>query len=281
MIPLLVTGQNLAGLQESPYTSATHEKIHYGVRAGVNLTTSQFGHGTRESLQPLHSTGWTVGALAAYRFNHRFGLKAELGYTKKVNRFQDDSLGYENKLNLHLADFSLIVQCRYPVNIGELQSDFYFGAGPNVSYWMGSDGSLTTTAGTFDYPVVLSGEQAASMETLYLTGTNRWLLGLDVAAGIMMPVNRTHRLLVELRASMGFTTLGETWSTVYLEGLTSPDPAFLTQRLNSLTLSATYAFSYNLMESKFGRSTKEKEVKKRDPRKQKKDKSYLDTRIKK
>ncbi len=281
LIPLLVKSQNTSGLRESPYTPTTHERIHYGIRAGLNLTKCQFGEGTRQSLQPLTSLGWMVAGIAAYRFNHRFGLKAELGYTRKVSKFQDDSLGYENRLNLHLVDFSLIAYCRYPIHIGKLKSDFYFGAGPSLSYWIGSDGSLTTTNGTLHYPVVLSVEPQTSTETMYLTGTNQWQLGLDVGAGIMVPVTRVQRLLLELRANIGFTSLGDPESTAHFQGLSALDPYFLTQKLHSLTLSASYVFSYNLLESKLGRSTKEKTIKKRDPRKQKKDKSYLDTRIKK
>lgn len=281
LFPLLVLGQSISGLQESPFSPATHEKIHYGIRAGLNLTTSQFGGGTWQSLQPLPAFGWMVAGVAAYRFNHRFGLKAELGYTRKVSKFQDDSLAYENKLNLHLADLSLIAYCRYPIKLGNLKSDLYFGAGPGISYWMGSDGTLKTTSGSFNYQVVMSGEAATSMETLYLTGTNLWLFSLDVGAGILLPITRVQRLILELRANIGFTSLGGPESMAYFQGLGIPDPDFLTQKLHSLTLSASYVFSYNLMESKLGRSTKEKTVKKRDPRKQKKDKSYLDTRIKK
>lgn len=280
-LPLLAFGQNNSGLQESPYTPATHEKIHYGIRAGLNMTIGQLSGGNRPSLQPLPAFGWMVAGVAAYRFNHRFGVKAELGYSRKVSKLQDDSLGYENKLNLHLADFSLIAYYRYPITMGKLKSELYFGAGPNISYWMGSDGSLTTSSGTTNYPVVMSGEPAATMETMYMTSTNRWQLGLDIGAGIMLPITRAQRLLLELRANIGFTSLGEPESMVNFQGQNYSDTGLLTQKLHSLTLSASYVFSYNLLESKLGRSTKEKTVKKRDPRKQKKDKSYLDTRIKK
>lgn len=280
-LPLLAFGQSNSGLQESPYTPATHEKIHYGIRVGLNMTTGQVSGETRPSLQPFPALGWMVAGLASYRFNQRFGIKAELGYARKVSKLKDDSLGYKNTLNLHLADFSFIANYRYPITLGKLKSELYFGAGPSISYWLGSDGSLATSGGTSNYSVVMSEETATTMETMYLTGTHPWQLGLDVGAGIMLPITRVQRLLLELRANIGFTSLGEPGSMVTFQGQNFSDTGLLTQKLHSLTLSASYVFSYNLLESKLGRSTKEKTVRKRDPRKQKKDKSYLDTRIKK
>lgn len=277
--PRFTAGQS--GVQsESPYTASTHERIHYGLKASLNLNFSQFAVAHNPALDAEPSLGWSIAGLASYRFNTRYGIKAEMGYTYARSKYTYDSASYVNQLNLHLLDLHVLANRRFLIGRGSRPTELYLGIGPILSYWISSDGTVTSTASTLDYTVVF-GEPAAGTNTLYAQAANRWLFGAELSVGTMIPITRTQRLLIELRGSLGLTTLMQAPAVWAPAG--SPmneNPYLLNQRIHAASLSASYVFAYNLMHARLGKSNKDKTVKKRDPRKQKKDKSYLNTRIK-
>ncbi len=278
--PIASNGQNTGGLKESPYTQATHERIHYGLRAGLNFSSGKLSGDS--PLDAMPSFGWTGAGVASYRFNSRYGLKAEFGFTRKVTKYQADSLEYENTLRNDFLEVALVGTRRFPLKLGSNSADFFLEFGPSLSYWLGSTGSVNSTSGSFDYNADFSGKQDSTGMTLILSGANRWLVGAEIGAGVMVPFARNHRLLLELRATLGITPLGKEESAAQFNfpvaGADYFNAGFLEQRIHSLTLSASYVFSHNLMQAKLGKSNKT--IKKRDPKKEKKDKNYLDTRIK-
>ncbi len=279
---LCAVGQDFSEVKESPYTASTYERLHFGLRAGVNFSTGQF-ESSQEDLRSRWSVGWMAAGMATYRFNRHFVLRSDLGYSRRESWFRNDSANYDNRLKLDFAELALLAQRRFEAVIGDMHTDIYLGAGPTLSYLLGSSGTIEGPSASMDYGIVLNGLTDTSLHAVYAVGANRWLLGIDLGAGIMMPVAHTQRILLEVRASFGLTPLGNPGSDIQvnLPPYFSPDGSnFLQQRIQSVTFSASYVFAHNILKSKLGRSTKEKDVKKRDPRKQKKDKTYLDTRIK-
>lgn len=265
---------------ESPYTPRSHEKIHYGLRGSLNMNLSQFEPSTNPTLKPEPALGWSVAGLASYRFNAHYGIKAEFGYSFARSIYSDDSTTYTNRINLHLLDLHLLASRRYALGHNTRSTELYIGLGPVISYWLGASGSLSLPGSTTEYTVVFD-EPGAEANVLYVQAANRWLFGAELRVGTMVPISKTNRLLIELSGVAGltaFTKSASSWSPIG-PPLTVETNMF-NQQLHTVSLSASYVFAHNLMHARLGKSSKDKTVKKRDPRKQKKDKGYLNTRIK-
>ncbi len=278
-------GQGTIPSKESPYTLKSYEKIMWGIRSGINLTTPHFEDGsTRQLLSAKSTLGWMLGGLAQFKIQSRYAIQAEVSYSREPNRFAFDHGRSEMELALSFLDVKLLFLRRFPFHLGSLPSEAYFGAGPTLAYWLDTSAKMDTAGHSYSLEVSWDGTPSASTNSLSLTGANRWLLGIDLAAGMSVPVASRQRLLLELRGSLGITNLGGPNSTAILNPPYSPSgvlPADLLKcNLTTFSLTASYVFTYNLMESKLGRSNKDNVSKKRKKKPQKKDKNYLNTRIK-
>ena len=271
----LVLGQELETPKESPFDAKSYERFLWGLRAGINVTTPHFDDdAAQESLNSLSTVGWTVGTVAQFKLTSRYAFQAEVGYSRKTSRFTFDADGSENRMDMDFLDMSLLLRRRFPVEWGKnIHSDLFIGVGPNINYWMGASGSITTFSGTTDYTVVIDGVPDGNYNNLYLNGVNQWLIGIDLGVGINAPITPHQKIFIEFRASLGQTNLGKSSSTSFINLVGFPGSTLqenlLLQNLKTFSITAAYTFSFNYLESKMGHSTKEKMIKKRKPAKRK------------
>lgn len=275
VLPALVLGQDLETPKESPFAAKSYEKFLWGFRAGLNVTTPHFEDpDARNVLNGLPTVGWTIGGVAQFKLSERYAFQSEVGYTRKTSRFTFDADHSENRLDMDFVDISLLLRRRFVFTWGkDIHSDVFIGAGPNINYWFGASGMITTFSGETPYDVVIDGVPDANYNNMYLNGVNSWLYGIDLGVGINAPITAHQKLFIEFRATLGQTNLGEPSGTAFtnLVGFNGStfQQNFLKQNLKSFSITASYTFSFNYLESRMGHSTKEKMIKKRKPAKRK------------
>lgn len=281
--PALSLAQDVPLPDESPYTLSTHERIHVGVRLGGALTQPTPTSGS--TLSGATSWGWMVGGMATYKLDRRYQLEAGVAYQQQSSKLKDNPTGSESRMRLNLLTWNASVRRTNLVTRGSgIWSDFYVCFGPSFSYWLNGTNKFTTPAGQTEYDVLFLNETNQTTVGLQVTGVARWLVSADLGAGFSVPIARQQKIFLEVRGSFGLTPLGAETANAFIVSEPSTLPLqvneVIQQRLNQVWLTASYTVVHNSMKSRLGRSTKEKNVKRRDPRKQKKDKTYLNTRLK-
>lgn len=274
-LPVLVVGQEIETPKESPFDVHSYEKFLWGIRAGFNVTTPHFEDAdARDELHSQTTLGYTIGAVAQFKLTNRYAFQAEVGYSRKTHRFTFEPDLSENRMDMDIIDMSLLLRRRFMVEWGKsIRSDIFIGVGPNINYWMDATGLITTSAGESPYNIVFDGVPDANYNNMYLNGINRWLFGIDIGAGINFPITPKQKVFVELRASLGQTNLGGSSSSAFINLIGFGGSAFqenlLKSNLKSFSITAAYTFSLNYMQSKMGRSSKDKMEKRKKPAKRK------------
>ncbi len=273
ILPNLVLAQEPETTKESPFDAKSYEKFLWGFRGGLNMTTQHFEDpDARQQLDAQPALGWTLGAVAQFKLTNRYAFQTELGYSKKTSRFTFDGGQAENTMSMDFLDVSLLLRRRFMFTWGkDIRSDVFIGVGPNINYWLGAQGKITTSAGDTNYEIVMNGTPDANYNNMYLNEVNRWLFGIDLGVGINAPITQHQKIFVEFRASLGQTNLGSPTSTTFINLVGFGGSAFqenlLQSNLKTFSITAAYTFSLNYLESKMGHSNKEKMFKKRKPAK--------------
>jgi len=143
----------------------------------------------------------------------------------------------------------------------DVRSQLFFNIGPNIEYWLNGKGNLGAGGDPTKYNIVFDQEPDADFTTNYYNEVNRWLFGIDFGVGMEAPITSTQKVLVEMRFTFGQTNLGKDDSSSTIEILGFQDD--LRMNMKTLSVSAAYIFGFDLKESKMGRSTKDKIVKRR------------------
>ncbi|MBL7852378.1 MAG: PorT family protein [Cyclobacteriaceae bacterium] len=275
VLPALVMGQELETPKETPFAAKSYEKFLWGFRAGINVTTPHFEDpDARSVLNGLPTVGWTVGGVAQFKLSERYAFQTEVGYTRKTSRFTFDADNSENRMDMDFLDISLLLRRRFYFSWGkDIHSDVFIGVGPNINYWFGASGTITTFSGETPYNIVIDGTPDANYNNMYFNGVNSWLYGIDIGVGINAPISARQKVFVEFRATLGQTNLGEPSGTAFINLVGFNGSTFqqnlLKQNLKTFSITASYTFAFNYLESKMGHSTKDKMIKKRKTSKRK------------
>lgn len=272
-LPNLVAGQDVEPVKESPFDAKSYERFLWGFRGGINITTPHFEDpDARKQLDAQTNLGWTIGTVAQFKLTNRYAFQAELGYTRKTSSFIFNGGDGTNTMGMDFLDMSLLLRRRFMFEWGKsIHSDIFIGVGPNINYWLGAQGKITTAAGDTEYTIVMDGTPDANYNNMYLNGVNRWLFGIDLGVGINAPISQHQKIFIEFRASLGQTNLGSPSSTTFINLVGFGGSAFqenlLKANLKTFSITAAYTFSTNYLESKMGKSNKANMVKKRKPAK--------------
>jgi hypothetical protein len=97
-------------------------------------------------------------------------------------------------------------------------------------------------------------------DKMYLRDVNRWLFGIDIGVGFNAPLKRNRKLSTELRFTSGHTFFGTKYSASN-RTLGFTDNLRANEKVISLTVA--YVIDVNVQEGRKGKSTKDKEVKRK------------------
>jgi hypothetical protein len=245
------------------YQFSLAQNFSLGIKAGVNSTWANFPDSdVRAQFSSGVKLGYTVGGVIEFPLKKRYSFTTEFAYAQKGRKvkFNDDT--WQNNATYHFMDFSMALRRSYDVHIKkDVQSRLFFNIGPNIEYWMDGKGTVSTDAVSSPYTVVFNKQPDANFNFNYVNNVNRWLFGLDVGVGVDANITKTQRLHTELRFTYGHTYLGAKNSSSHVEILGFEDS--LQANLKTLSLTVSYMFDFDLKKSKMGRSTKDREIKKK------------------
>jgi hypothetical protein len=249
-------------------TPSFGQKFSMGVKGGVLGNKPAFGDKSDKSrYKHKISLGYQIGGFISFPLKGKYDCVIEGGYAQRGRNYQWGS--YENKAVYKFVDMALLLRREFKFNIGKnIPADWYFNVGPNISYWLSGKGTVgsVTNDGT-NYTVVFN-EPAdlGEFNTMYLNNINRWLFGANVGVGMHAPITKTQRVSIEARFMWGHTYYGDRNSSSY-SWVSFEDNLKANEKFLSLT--AAYTFDFDLQKAKAGRSTKDKEIKRKGGNKKK------------
>jgi hypothetical protein len=246
------------------------QEFSLGLKAGPLLAWSRFGDRMdAKQFDNRPVIGFYGAGIIGFPLGKSYSCILEGGFSQKGRhlRFND---GYgKNKATYYYTDAVLLLRRGYTVNLGPyLPADIFVNIGPHINYWLGGKGTigLADNDGS-PYSVVFDQEpDLGQFDKMYLNNVNRWLFGLDIGVGMIAPITKTQKVLVELRYTSGHTFYGNRNSATY-SWVEFEDNLRANEKVLSIT--AAYMFGFNLQEAKKGRSTKDKEVKRKPVKKNK------------
>ena len=186
----------------------------------------------------------------------------KFGFSQRGRKITFNEDSWENTAVYYFADASMMLRRSFPLNLGpNIPSQWFVNVGPRVSYWISGKGKVDA-GGSYNYTVVFTEmPQEVSepdFDKMYMRDVNRWLFGIDVGVGFNAPLKQNRKLSTELRFTSGHTFLG-TKTSATNRTLGFSDNLRANEKI--LTLTVAYVIDVNVQESRKGKSTKDKEVK--------------------
>jgi hypothetical protein len=240
------------------------QKYSIGLKAAPNLTIARYRDSDlKDQLDPSFVFGYTVGAQIKFPLKDRYSFFTEVGFARKGRNTQFDLDG-RNKGIYYFLDASMALRKSFKVKLfKDIPTSMFINVGPNIAYWLGGRGTLTyDPGGSGRYDIVFDQEPTSDFTKYYYNNVNRWLFGLDIGVGGDAPLLRKQKIYSEFRVTLGQTQLGKKNSTTSIELVPRPNDSLLCN-LIALQFQLTYTLEFDTRGSKRGKSTKDKETKRR------------------
>jgi len=251
-------------------TKSSAQKFSLGLKGGPLILWTAYGDSDdKAAFDSGVKLGYSLSGVIGFPLKNKYDCIFEGGYSQRGRVLYFNNGFGKNEATYHFTDFTLLLKKSFSFNLSEqVVADWYFTIGPNISYWLSGDG----TVGSADndgraYTVVFNKEYTGLIDNnMYLNDVNRWLFGINLGIGMRAPLGSNRNLNVELRFTSGHTFFGDRNSASY-NWVAFEDNLRANEKILSLT--GAYTINVNLRDRKKGRSTKDREVK-RKPVKRKK-----------
>jgi len=249
--------------------SAFCQKYSLGLKGGPLITWASFGDkDDKADFSHKIKPGGYLAGLVIFPLKNRYTLQTEFGASMRGRRITFNNDEWENNATYYFADGAMLLRKAFPLRLGpNIPSTWFVDIGPHISYWIDGKGKITA-GGSYSYSIVFEEMPETPTEpdfnTMYIVDENRWLFGLDIGVGVNAPLAAKRSLLVELRFTSGHTFFG-TRGSASNRTLGFTDNLRSNEKVVSLTL--TYVLDVNVQESRKGKSTKDKEIKRNSRRK--------------
>lgn len=229
--------------------SGSAQHIRTGFKFGTQMSRPYYEDDNfYQEYTPKHRLGFNVGGVVNWKASDYFALHVELLYNR-INKYLIGTDGYSvNKDQFNYLTAPVLLRASAPVG----QAEVYLNAGPSISYWLGGRGFVRHTelveleVYELDHRIAFNDEpnDDYASGTAYITEANRIQLGLDIGAGVMIPMNGQY-LMVDVRYHWGHTNMAEP-EAKYLPGLLyyNDDLSFAH---HSFSASVAYLFEFDLI----------------------------------
>ena len=240
-------------------------QVYVGPMAGGQLSWTKFDNEDfydAYSIKPVF--GYHAGANISLKVRNRFFLHTSFLFATKGRKLkgkQDPLL--TNRVRYDYIDIPIIYAVDFRGRLGSgKEFKYYFGIGPNVSYWLGGKGKLYNSdleesaefaARDLEYTIVFEDEQAdVPPGQMNVAQPNRIQLGLNVASGLVFEPQPHQRILLMFRYELGHSFLSREgngiFAPTYYEDV-------LQARNKGLRLSVSYMIDLRIENRKKGKST--------------------------
>jgi hypothetical protein len=247
----------------SQKTAPQLPQFSLGICGGPNISYSAYGdRDVQKHFRPGVVAGYSLGGFVKFPLKNRYSFITEASFAQKgrTTNFNDN---WNNRTTFYMVGGAMALRKSFEVKFKKnTPMNLFVGAGPAIDYILSAHGRIKVTpGGRSAYDVVFNGTPDSDFRNDYYTDANRWLFGLDLRAGGDAPLLRNQRIYIEVRFTWGQTYLGKKNSSSYLEIVGFEDD--LRFNLKTLHLIAYYALDFDTKKSRMGKSSKEKEIRRR------------------
>ena len=216
-------------------STSLRAQILVGPAVGGQVTWMKFDSDQSKELYRTEPVfGFHAGASISFRVQKRFFLHGSVLYQQrgKLLTGKKDDLSLRNDVTYRYIDVPLIYTAEFKSRIGRNKVyKWYFGAGPNISYWLGGKGVLANgdlnenlinpPSYTLPYTIKFkkSPEEVEQGE-MGIEDPNRFQLGLNISAGLVFEPAERQRIMVTGRYMLGHSFFSrDTDGTFGLDGI--------------------------------------------------------------
>jgi Outer membrane protein beta-barrel domain len=243
------------------------QEFSLGVKAGPVVSLSVIADKfDREEFSQRLKFGYAGAGLISFPLKDNYYFVVEGGFSQRGRRILSNDDTWRNVATYYFGDATMLLRKSFPFQLKKnIPSKWFVNVGPHVSYWIGGKGKIGTTKYQ-DYKIVFEPMPVqppgtgADFDKMYYSDINRWLFGVNIGVGFEAPLRRKQKITTEIRFTSGHTFYGDTnsaqWRTLGFSDNLRANEKFL-------TISAAYVFDFNLKEGKMGKSTKDKEMKRK------------------
>ena len=239
-------------------------QILVGPVAGANYSWTSFSNkDLKDAYRVSPVLGFHVGGHVAFKVQKRFFLHASVLYASK-GRLLEGKLDtkLKNSARNNYIDVPISYAVDFKGKIGRSKEFKYFlGIGPNISYWLNGKGSLYDTdleendQGELTYKTAFKkAPENQAPDEMIIEQPNRFQLGLNFVAGMVLEPAPKQRLMVSVRYDLGHSYSAKT-NGIFL-GTYFQDP--LQSRNQGFRISLAYLIDLKTEERKKGKSTIDK-----------------------
>lgn len=244
-------------------------QILVGPVAGAQLGWIQFEDAdTRALYRSQPKIGFQGGASVQIKMQKRFFLESSLLYVRRGKNLKSNLDGlFQNKATYHYIDLPILFTKEFRVRFGKSRFyNWYIGAGPNVSYWLGGKGVLNASdleenlinPPAYNLPYTVTFEDSPAeipLGNMNVSNPNRIQLGLNFSWGVVFEPNKFNKMMFTTRYLLGHSFYspdedGKFW----LDGLLFYDDD-MQVRNHMLSMSLFYFFDLKLDARNKGKST--------------------------
>jgi len=237
-------------------SGSTKAQLLIGPKIGAQATVMQYDRfkDYSDSVTTSIVPGFSIGSVVNVAINKPFSLQFEVNYSLKGRAIKGNFDPYvKHKERNHYIEVPALLR----FSAGNKYKKYYINVGPNLSYWLGGSGNITTSAlhgsGAQEHPYHISFKgNKNEIGRVYIQEPNRLQIGLDFGAGMQFPANKGRKVMVELRYSEGHSYMGRAYSVMNnIENYS--DNLELSGRV--LNISCAYVFEHHIHGWKKGKST--------------------------
>lgn len=247
--------------------AADAQKYSLGVRAGGTVNWASFrDKDQKDTFSIMPSSGFTISALVGFPLKNNYSVIIEGGFSQKSRTLRDDEASLENHSTYKFVDGALLLRKAYKFELGkDIPAEWFFNIGPEVGYWLSGKGHFTAGGPKYPYQIEFDNTPDGDMHYLYYNNANRVFFGLVLGVGMKAPLRNSTAISAELRFISGHTNLGANkydyhpreW---YAALLNHNDT--MRMNLKVISLSVAYTYDFDKVESRKGKSTLKKKLKK-------------------
>ena len=218
----------------------------------------------RDQYQVKPVWGYHAGFNVSFRVQKRFFLHSSFLYSQKGKIIEGkDDPHLRNEVKYNYLELPILYTVEFKSKIGNgKEFKWYFGAGPNISYWLGGKGTIVNseikeqalTTDNVGYRLVFNKDNNDVADNqMNVEDANRLQLGLNLSAGTVFEPFGYQKIMLTVRYELGHTFLSKTGYGVF--PITGEYKDVLRARNNGLRISLAYLIDLKIDQRKKGKST--------------------------
>lgn len=245
-------------------TTSLKAQILIGPVVGPQVSWVSYDDKDSKSLytnrRPIY--GFHAGMGLSFRVHKRFFLHTAFLYSTKGKYLEgkEDAL-LRFKSNYRYIDVPMVYTVEFLHKVGKTkQYKFFFGIGPNVSYWLGGKGYLENTqlneliVDRINYKIVFNKEEDSYAENeMNVVGANRLQLGLNLQTGFVFEPLGYQKIMFTIRYEAGHSFLSPEGKGTFRQTNEYYDD--LRTRIQGVRVSFSYLIDLKTEDAKKGKST--------------------------